>query len=234
MQEEEKVVHETMRRVYDATGLVDANSLAKDMDVDSQKIYNWDRRGISKAGALQVAQKYHLEMKWILTGKGDSKAIKVFSETELNVKPLQGRYVPVKSFSKMGMDGYFTEMGFLGDGGDGYIPSLFAGAHAYAIRGDGRSMHPAIKHGWYAICDPDASCVPTEYVEVQFKDGRRTIKEYIGVVNGVLHLLALNTDERLTFDMDEVDSINAIIEVVPPSRHLQDYPHILVHDDKVE
>lgn len=66
----------------------------------------------------------------------------------------------------MGMDGYFTDMGYEGNGGDGYVPTHTAGLRAYGIKGTGDSMFPAIRNGWYVVCDPDAEPVPTEFVQV--------------------------------------------------------------------
>lgn len=135
------------------------------------------------------------------------------------------RWVPVKAYSKMGMDGYFTDMGYEGNGGDGYIPTHSAGERAYGIKGTGDSMYPAIRNGWYVVCDPDAEPTPTEFVQVCLKDGRCTIKEFIGIHNNVLNLLAVNGGEKLTFDMDEVDSITAITDIVPPSQHKHEHPN---------
>ena len=134
------------------------------------------------------------------------------------------RWVPVKAYSKMGMDGYFTDMGYDGNAGDGYIPTHAAGEKAYGIKGTGDSMFPAIRNGWYVVCDPDAELVPTEFVQVCLKDGRCTIKEFIGIHNNVLSLIAVNGGERLTFDMDDVESITAITDIVPPSQHKPEHP----------
>ncbi|WP_151799105.1 S24 family peptidase [Acinetobacter calcoaceticus] len=139
--------------------------------------------------------------------------------------PTSKRWVPVKAYSKMGMDGYFTDMGYDGNGGDGYIPTHTAGSKAYAVKGTGDSMFPAIRNGWYVVCDPDAEPVPMEFVQVCLKDGRCTIKEFIGIQNDVLSLIAVNGGERLTFSMDEVESITAITDIVPPSQHKQEHPY---------
>lgn len=225
----DKEIHPTMQRIYNETGL-NANSLASLLDVDSQKVYNWDKRGISKQGGLQVSQKLKLDYAWILTGKGSPNIEKIYNEKSANFSPRIGGWIPVKSYSKMGYDGYYMEMQYGGNGGDGYVPSLTAGIHAYAVKGTGDSMYPAIRNGWYVVCDPDATPTPTEFVEVQLKDGRRTIKEFIGIVNDVLHLLAVNGEKRSTFDMDEVDAIVAVTDIVPPSRHVQEYPTIPLQD----
>lgn len=139
--------------------------------------------------------------------------------------PSSKRWVPVKAYSKMGMDGFFVDMGYDGNSGDGYIPTHTAGSKAYAVKGTGDSMFPAIRNGWYVVCDPDAEPVPMEFVQVCLKDGRCTIKEFIGIQNDVLSLIAVNGGERLTFNMDEVESVTAITDIVPPSQHRQEHPN---------
>ncbi|MDA3509285.1 helix-turn-helix domain-containing protein [Acinetobacter junii] len=155
----------------------------------------------------------------------DSEDAVLFSKVIEKPIIISKRWVPVKAYSKMGMDGYFTDMGYEGNGGDGYIPTHSAGGRAYGIKGTGDSMYPAIRNGWYVVCDPDAEPTPTEFVQVCLKDGRCTIKEFIGIHNNVLNLLAVNGGEKLTFDMDEVESITAITDIVPPSQHKHEHPN---------
>ncbi|MEQ1188019.1 MULTISPECIES: helix-turn-helix domain-containing protein [Acinetobacter] len=155
----------------------------------------------------------------------DSDEAVLFSTIVEKPFVISKRWVPVKAYSKMGMDGYFTDMGFEGNAGDGYVPTHTAGDRSYAIKGTGDSMYPAIRNGWYVVCDPDAELTPSEFVQVCLKDGRCTIKEFIGIHNNVLNLLAVNGGERLTFDMDEVESITAITDIVPPSQHRQEHPN---------
>ena len=154
----------------------------------------------------------------------DSEDSVLFSKITENPIIISKRWVPVKAYSKMGMDGFFTDMGYEGNGGDGYVPTHSASDRSYGVKGTGDSMYPAIRNGWYVVCDPDAELTPTEFVQVCLKDGRCTIKEFIGIHNNVLHLLAVNGGERLTFDMDEVESITAITDIVPPSQHRQEHP----------
>lgn len=217
-----KEIHPTMQRIYDATSL-NGSDLAASINESPQTIYKWDKRGVSKKGAFAISQKHKIDIGWILTGDGDPR-IESISRNTSNAAPMSGGWVPVKSYSKMGYDGFYTEMGFLGNGGDGYVPSLTAGPNAYAVKGTGDSMYPAIRSGWYIVCDPDATPTPTEFVEVRLNDGRRTIKELIGVVGGLLHLLSVNGEKRMTFELSEVDAIIAVTDIVPPSRHVQEYP----------
>jgi hypothetical protein len=217
-----KVVHPTMERVYQATKL-EGTDLSNALGETPQIIYNWENRGISKKGAFKVSTKFNIDLGWILSGTGTPQIQEVSLEP-IPTQTKRGGWVPVKSYSKMGYDGYYTEMGYGGNGGDGYVPSLTAGPNAYAVKGTGDSMYPAIRPGWYVVCDPDATPTPTEFVEVQLKDGRRTIKEFIGIVGELIHLLAVNGEKRTTFEMSEVEAIVAVTDIIPPSKHVLDYP----------
>lgn len=169
---------------------------------------------------------------WIITGKDAPEKPMRINEGFEDAGPINAekRWVPVKAYSKMGPDGFFTDMGYPEGGGDGYVPTSSAGPNAYAVKGSGGSMHPAIRDGWYCVCDPDAPAVNGEYVQVCLKDGRCTIKEFISLQNNLLTLLAVNSGERWTFELSEVECIAGITDIVPPSRHKHEYPGMPVHE----
>lgn len=232
----EKAIHPTMQRIYEATGL-DQSALAFAINKSPQVVNNWDMRGISKNGLTLILEKFNINSDWVLTGKGDKKPERqLMSQNEINKKNYAptARFVPVKSYSKMGDDGYYTDMGYAGNAGDGYVQSLTASGSAYAVRGSGDSMYPAIRSGWYIVCDPEASPIPTEFVEVELRDGRRTIKEFIGITNDVLHLLGVNGEKRISIEMSEVQSINAVTDIIPPSRHVYKYPDMDIKEHNYE
>ncbi|WP_151711225.1 MULTISPECIES: helix-turn-helix domain-containing protein [Acinetobacter] len=201
------------------------SKMANYFGVSTSYITNGDESGPqldSNSAQLNVLDIEAFKKKYNIPDSED--AVK-FVQTPVKPFPMQKRYVPVKAYSKMGMDGYFTDMGYDGNAGDGYVPTHSAGPRAYGIKGTGDSMFPAIRNGWYVVCDPDAEPVPMEFVQVCLKDGRCTIKEFIGIQNDVLSLIAVNGGERLTFNMDEVESITAITDIVPPSQHKQEHPN---------
>lgn len=201
------------------------SKMANYFGVSTSYITNGDESGPqldSNSAQLNVLDIEAFKKKYNIPDSED--AVK-FVQTSVKPFPIQKRYVPVKAYSKMGMDGYFTDMGYDGNAGDGYVPTHSAGPRAYGIKGTGDSMFPAIRNGWYVVCDPDAEPVPMEFVQVCLKDGRCTIKEFIGIQNDVLSLIAVNGGERLTFNMDEVESITAITDIVPPSQHKQEHPN---------
>lgn len=186
------------------------------LDQSAQTVTKDEEQGFNKLDIEAFKKQYNIP---------DSEDTVLFSKVIEKPIIISKRWVPVKAYSKMGMDGFFTDMGYEGNGGDGYIPTHSAGGRAYGIKGTGDSMYPAIRNGWYVVCDPEAEPTPTEFVQVCLKDGRCTIKEFIGIHNNVLNLLAVNGGEKLTFDMDEVESITAITDIVPPSQHKHEHPN---------
>lgn len=228
--------------------------LARAVGVKPPSVSDWlsgKSKTMDGTNLLAAANFLNVSPTWLATGKGRPKQLDelnsfnnfnieefkkkhniqdtndavLFSKITERKISLNKKYVPVKAYSKMGMDGFFTDMGYEGNAGDGYIPTHTAGERAYGVKGTGDSMFPAIRNGWFVVCDPDAEPVPSEFVQVCLKDGRCTIKEFVGINGGVLNLIAVNGGERLSFDMDDVESITAITDIVPPSQHRQDHPY---------
>lgn len=147
------------------------------------------------------------------------------SRLHINESGSRVRYVPIKGSAKMGADGFFNHTdSFATEDGDGYIPSMSASPNSYAIRGTGGSMHPVIRDGWYVVCDPDTNAVAGEFVLVCINNERCIIKEYITQRDGLLHLLSVNSGERLTLELSSVTAIVPIIEILPPSRRVPEAP----------
>lgn len=228
--------------------------LARAVGVKPPSVSDWlsgKSRTMEGENLLRASKFLKVNPTWLATGTGDIQETVIPKFKQLDIEefkkkynisesdeavlfsniiekpflPSSKRWVPVKAYSKMGMDGFFVDMGYDGNSGDGYIPTHTAGSKAYAVKGTGDSMFPAIRNGWYVVCDPDAEPVPMEFVQVCLKDGRCTIKEFIGIQNDVLSLIAVNGGERLTFNMDEVESVTAITDIVPPSQHRQEHPN---------
>lgn len=136
-------------------------------------------------------------------------------------------FVPIIGDATMGPDGFFEEYGVNSRYGDGYVQAPFnVSPYSYGLRGVGGCMHPAIRDGWLVIFDPEAQPMPTEYVHVCLKDGRQTIKEFIGLHDGILTLMAVNTGERITFKNDQVLGMATCVFIVSPSRRISELPEM--------
>lgn len=163
--------------------------------------------------ARKVEQKLDLERGWM-------------DSLPNNLSNIHKRYVPVKGLAQMGNDGFWTEIDYLGNGGEGYLEISYASDRAYAIRAVGESMFPALRSGWYMAFEPNNELMPGEYVHVILNDGRNMIKEFVSCQNGILTLISVNGMQRISFNEKEVEVINPFIEIQPPSRRILDMPVI--------
>ncbi|STZ56442.1 Uncharacterized protein conserved in cyanobacteria [Moraxella lacunata] len=72
-------VHPSMERIFRATNK-NPTQLAKVINQSPQTINNWINRGISKQGAILVADKFNLSLDWILTGQEEKGVIFTFDK----------------------------------------------------------------------------------------------------------------------------------------------------------
>lgn len=123
-------------------------------------------------------------------------------------------YPRVVGTARCGDDGYYMDL----EGGDGYI-EFDASPGSIAIRIKGHSMHPAIREGWFVIVEPNKQPDIGEYVLAKFKNGKKMVKELLQIKVDSYLLLSVNGDDRITANFEELDGIEAIVAIVPPSKH---------------
>lgn len=58
-----------IERIIEVTGKTPAE-IAKAINASPQSVNNWQKRGISKKGAQDIAKAYNLSLDWIITGEG--------------------------------------------------------------------------------------------------------------------------------------------------------------------
>jgi len=131
---------------------------------------------------------------------------------------LRVRRVPVVGTAKMGDDGYYDEVSSIPGAGDGHIEIAVDDPNAYGIRVRGQSMFPAIRDGWYVLVKPNGTPQEGEYVLLKLADGRKMVKELLFRRAGSIEVMSVNGGERLTFELSELEGIQAIGAVVSPSQ----------------
>ena len=79
IQHMEKKIHEQMARVYQAAqvlkGVTGQTALANLLNTSPQRIKNWEERGVSKRGMLEIEDAIGCPALWIETGKGNYKPV---------------------------------------------------------------------------------------------------------------------------------------------------------------
>jgi phage repressor protein C with HTH and peptisase S24 domain len=117
-----------------------------------------------------------------------------------------------------GGDGFYDEISSMPGAGDGHIDIATGDPNAYGLRVRGNSMTPAIRDGWYVLVEPNASPAVGEYVLLKLRNGRKMVKELLYQRAESIEVLSVNGDLRTTIYRDELDSVQAVSAVVPPSK----------------
>lgn len=140
-------------------------------------------------------------------------------------KNTRDKWVSVKRITNIGADGFFTLEAVVDPKiCEGFVPSLTASQKAYAIQASDGVYHPAIRDGWFVVCDPNALPVTTEYILVNMKDGRKIIQEFIIQRGDTLILQDVLGVSRTSLNLKDIESVDPVIEIITPSRHLKNIP----------
>ncbi|PLT21535.1 XRE family transcriptional regulator [Psychrobacter sp. MES7-P7E] len=197
--------------------------LADKIGWSQQALSTLEKRDSKKSAyASPIAKALDIDIDWLMGGTGEM-LIKPENKSP-SKKPI--KYVPVKGSAQMGDQGYWIELDYMGNGGDGYLEVNNASDDAYVIRAVGDSMFPALRSGWYIVFDPKRDPCAGEYVHIVLADGRNMIKEFVSCQHGVLTVISVNGMERMSFNCDDIKVLNPFVEIQPPSR-LRDELHVL-------
>lgn len=184
------------------------------------------RDGVRSKWSEQIAAALGVRHAWLTSGTppkevSDTNPAAVAAEStvsDLDDAPRPARRVPIVGTARMGNDGYYEELGHPVGYGDGYVESASRDPNTYALRMKGDSMHPAIRHGWYVVVEPNSACSPGEYVVLQLLDGRKMAKELVRQTATEVVVESVNGGGRQTFDLSEVERMHPIVDIVPPSK----------------
>lgn len=119
--------------------------------------------------------------------------------------PLRRGLIPVVGRAQLGDDGYFCELDHPVGHGDGSIEWATRDENAYALRCQGESMKPRIRHGEYVIVEPNREVMPGDEVLVKSNDGRVMVKQLAFIRDGMVHLDSVNESHpRVSILQEEI------------------------------
>ncbi len=174
-----------------------------------------------QANVEKIAKALGVTAHWLRHGGPEDHAVKERpSAYEQNVKPgpdILTPFRPIKivGTAQMGSEGYWYAL----DEGDGTVdvPSRDPGAYALRLRGD--SMAPAIRSGWIAVCEPNHSWVPGEYVMIRLVDGESMVKELLYANDTEVSVMSVNDAfGRRTIPVEQIETIHYVGAILPPSK----------------
>ena len=159
----------------------------------------------------------------------DAHALGVREDTSYYSNAADGRglkpfiTVPIVGRGKGGADGYFDEEQYPVGHGNGYIDHPTRDVNAFALRIEGDSMYPAIRHGQHVIVEPNAGYSSGEYVYVALNDGRKLVKQLGFEKSDSINLVSINNDHPpLTILKENVKAIYAITAIIISGAFIRD------------
>lgn len=194
--------------------------LAKACSISDASVSDWESgksKGLKPENLYSAARALGVTMEWLATGAGpmrDPDAVEPGPDlSPVTAAPIVGRAALLE-----GENGYFVEEGDPTGHGDGFIDHPTRDPNAYSLRVVGDSMVPAIRSGWFVVCEPNSPCRPGEYVHVLTKGGQHMVKELIFERETEITLLSINGNKRLTISRADLEYMHHIGGLYPPSK----------------
>lgn len=204
--------------------------IAKIADVSSSAVSQWvngQTASIKLEPAIRLERESGFSALWLANGKGAKKPALPAApaghaddvlEPEFAGRSRASRRIPIVGTAKLGDDGFYEELSHIVGGGDGHIEIATDDPNAYGLRVRGQSMFPAIRDGWYVLVEPNGEPRVGEYVLVKLVNGKKMVKELLNRRAGSYEVMSVNGGARMTFDVMDIDSVQAVGAVVSPSK----------------
>lgn len=207
-------MHESTKRLYESTEKVlkknlTQTELARQFNVPSQSVNNWEKRGVPSAIAIEAEEKYGLSPTWILKGVG-----REITNESRNTDDL---YIPIRNVTaSMGHGMVASEFEMVVDEikvSRAWIrrelPQVTSLTNLQIIAGIGDSMSPTYDSGDLLLVDTGVKEVFSDLIYVFSYKGSTYVKRiFINPVASKIHVksdnpAAGNWDPIAMTDMDD-------------------------------
>ncbi|QYY30264.1 hypothetical protein K2O51_23115 [Cupriavidus pinatubonensis] len=209
---------------------LDVRDLAQLLGVEPAVVRAWLEPEAPKMGlhhAVKLQEAYGYSPKWLLNGAGDQK-LSGAVEPELDEPTLPFdtfpipqdafRRIPVQGMAQLGDNGHFVDVEYPVGHGDGYVYFPTRDPDAYALRCNGESMRPRVKHNEFVVVEPNTQIQNGDEVLVKSQDGRVMVKELAYVRDGIVHLSSVNEKHgMLRIPHEQVERMHFVAGIVKRS-----------------
>ena len=133
--------------------------------------------------------------------------------------------IPIRGSAKLGeSDNWFVDLQYPVGHGDGYIKFPSTDKDAYAVRCEGDSMSPRIRHGEFAIIEPNREVNPGDEVLVQSKDEQVMVKVFSHQREGRAYFESINdgTHKPFSLSLEEIESMQYVAGVAKSALKVED------------
>lgn len=209
-----------MTRLYAAAreiqGIRGQSDLARALNTSPQTVNNWEARGISKKGLLQIQATLGISAQWIETGQG-----RKFVQDKSNIAAAQigSKQIPLISYVRAGHWAGIGDPFQPNDAHEWLMTDLDISDSAFALEIKGDSMLPDFNPGDRVIIDPNVKPQPGDYVVAKNGEEEATFKKYrLRSINEqgieVFELVPLNPDyPSIRSDTTPITIVGTMVEV---------------------
>lgn len=205
---ENAVMHETARRVYTAIRtitngrLTQLGEVAAYVGVSSQVFKNWESRGVSKLGRLELHRKLDINPEWISTGTGEMLLPSTGSANTTPGPDVKGKgNYPVISSVAAGDWAELCDNFQPGDADEWGFSHHNLGPCGYMLRVSGKSMtntesgaRYSFPEGMLLHINPDQDPLPGKFVVVRREREKEATFKRLVSIDGELFLEAINPE----------------------------------------
>jgi len=209
---------------------LDVAALAKQLGVEPavvRSLLEPDAPKLQLHHAVKLQEAYGYSPKWLINGQGEQK-LNGAIEPELDEPTLPFdtfqipddafRKIPVRGMAQLGDNGHFVDVEYPVGHGDGYVFFPTKDPDAYALRCNGESMRPRVKHNEFVVVEPNTQIQNGDEVLVKSQDGRVMVKELAYVRDGIVHLSSVNERHgMLRIPQDQIERMHFVGGIVKRS-----------------
>lgn len=209
---------------------LDVQELAQLLAVEPPVVRAWLEPEAPKLGlhhAVKLQEAYGYSPKWLINGQGEPKLAGSI-EPELDEPSLafdvfpipqnSFRKIPVRGMAQLGDNGHFVDVEYPVGHGDGYVFFPTKDPDAYALRCNGESMRPRVKHNEFVVVEPNTQVQNGDEVLVKSLDGRVMVKELAYVRDGIVQLSSVNEKHgMLRIPQDQIERMHFVGGIVKRS-----------------
>lgn len=121
------------------------------------------------------------------------------------------REVPVVGTAQLGPEGYWVEEEYPVGHGPEAVAWPTKDVNAYALRVEGDSMAPRIRHGERVIIEPNVEAIPGDEVLVRTVEGRSMVKIFLYERDGRVYLESINREHPvLSFSREQIERFHFV------------------------
>lgn len=161
--------------------------------------------------AARIQDSLRVNAVWLLLGKGESGFLATPDDSYEPITISNWKAIPVVGMAQLGDNGYWADIEYPVGHGEGFVDFPSKDPNVYALKCDGDSMKPRIRHGEFVIIEPNHSIENGDEVLVKAKDGRVMVKIFLYTRAGRTHLISTNENHPpITLPSEEIEKLHFV------------------------